>query len=130
MAKTTFLALFCVMGLLSGCTFNQGAGSQAGVSNEKDHFAYALQGSKSGEETFKWENTKTRANVNWGGQGSGTFTVQITDSAGTRVLSDAFGGAGQAGNSKTTSTGVAGTWTIVIAFSSFNGQGGFAVDAV
>ncbi|MBI4393707.1 MAG: hypothetical protein HY556_07935 [Euryarchaeota archaeon] len=130
MTKPTLLAALCVLGLLSGCTFNQGAGGQAGVSNQKDHFAYGLQGSKSGEETFKWENTKTRASVNWGGQGTGTFTVQITDSAGTRVLSDAFGGAAQAGNSKTTGAGAPGTWTIVIAFSNFNGQGGFAVDAV
>jgi len=115
----------------AGCSGSQGAygGSvgQQGVCNQQDHFSYGVQGVKSGSESYTWQNGGNAASVQWGGQGSGSFTVSITDAAGKSVFSQSFNG-GQQGAQQTTASGQSGAWRIDLSFSSFSGQGGLSIN--
>jgi hypothetical protein len=120
------LVLATLIAGCAGCSGAQGYGGQQGLCNAQDHFTYGIQGTKSGTERYDWQNTGTAASVQWGGQGSGSFTVTIEDAAGQQVYSRSFGG-GQAGSHDTTSRGRAGLWHIDLTFTGFSGQGGLDI---
>ena len=124
------LALLLALTALAGCTFSQGSipggYGQQGAVNERDHFQYGLQGTKSGQEGHTWQMTGSVAVVRWGAQGSGSLTVTISDADGKQVFKGTFSG-GQSGGEQRTSPGRAGAWTIHLAFRDFNGQGGLEV---
>jgi hypothetical protein len=114
-------------GNCSGAQGATGAGyGQQGVCNSPDHFAYGLQGTKTGAERFDWQNGGTAAYVQWGAQGAGGVTVSITDNAGAQVFAQSFSG-GQSGGQQRTSSGQAGTWHITLDWQGFSGQGGLSI---
>lgn len=121
--------------LTPGCsTAAKCAGQQAwkgadGVCNTEGHFAYGGEKSNLTEtETHDWTNPQSRAEVNWGGKGSGNLSVTIRDANGTEVYSEVFDG-GQGAGSETTSAGAPGEWTIELAFEDFEGKVALSIQA-
>jgi hypothetical protein len=118
------VASLAVLVLLSGCT-------QAAVSNQTDHFSYSGQvAGVSDTKAYTWHNTVGKTAVSWGGQSaSGTFTLTVKDAAGKVVYAKQVGGTQQGGVSDSSSSGLAGDWSVTLDFHDFTGQMGLSLDA-
>lgn len=117
--------------LVAGLVVLAGCASQSSVSNQTNNFSYAGQAAGHDDvESYTWKNTMGSARVDWGGQvADGSFTLTIKDAAGKQVFSKSLGGTSQEGFSGSTSTGLAGDWTVKIVFDDFTGQMGLYVRA-
>jgi hypothetical protein len=114
------LALVATTALLSGCV-------SSGVTNSRNAFSYGGQmASKGGTESYAWQNDGSAAQITWGGQGTGTVTVTLRDSAGTQVYQGTFGN-GQGGTAATSGRGLPGTWHVDLGFTGFSGQMGLSI---
>lgn len=117
---------------LSGCL----AGLQGleQVTNQTDQFGYGGSFSdKSGIRTFDWAMSGTIAAVNWGTANveSGSVRVTVKDDAGKTVYDGKLSKGGVtaavaegvegSGASKYSKPGIAGTWTVEVAFTDFTG---------
>ena len=104
-------------------------GIQPQIVNITDSFSYqvsAIQGF-TGTYTYTWQNTGTLARITHSSDAgaTGTATVVVRDAAGTQVYSGALVSSGQP---MSTPAGVAGAWTINVAYTDYsNTQVNFAV---
>jgi hypothetical protein len=104
-------------------------GIQPQIINNPDAFSYQLSdlSGVNGTWDYTWQNTGTLAKVTHASDAgaSGTATITIRDGAGTQVYSGAFATSGEPVSSP---AGVAGAWTISVAYSNYsNTQVNFAV---
>jgi hypothetical protein len=118
------------MGGGQGCMGRQDFSGQGAVCNEENSFHYGLQGTASKTETYTWQNSKSKATVAMGFQGTGSVSVTLKDASGTSVFTKTYQGAGQAGGTETTRSGAPGAWTIQIQMRDLQGQMGVTVGAV
>ncbi len=91
------------------------------VGNVKDSFGYSLSAAnKTKNETYRWENGAMQAIVSYSGAvQEGTVTLTIQDAIGRVVYSGHY--SGNDSHAIDTETGVAGTWTIEMAFEEYYG---------
>lgn len=134
----TFSSFTIRMGLLAISLIAVGCGDsptspppgiQPQVVNDTDWFSYQVTNldGVAGTWDYTWQNTGTLAKVTHASDSgaSGTATLTITDADGTEVYSGAFASSGE---TVTAPTGVAGAWTISVAYSAYsNTQVNFAV---
>ncbi|HWG91715.1 MAG TPA: hypothetical protein VNZ52_12775 [Candidatus Thermoplasmatota archaeon] len=123
------LAVLALVPLAAGCTFSQDGTTQSAVSNQKDSFSYAVQGSLSGTHTYTWENSKREAAYNVAVQGSGSVLISIKDPDGKTMLNREVSVTGQTSKAGIAGSGSPGKWTITFTFKNMNGQGAITVNA-
>lgn len=78
-----------------------------------------------------WSNSATKGEYSMDitSSNGGTFNLTVKDAAGTTVLNETLtAGIGDDSKSGLTSAGTAGTWTITITLTNFNGDGSYSVD--
>jgi len=114
-----------------GCGDNPTAppGIQPQITNLTDAFSYQITNldNVTGSWDYSWENTGALAKVTHASDAgaTGSATVSVRDAAGTEVYSGALASSGEPISAP---TGVSGTWTITVTFSSYsNTQVNFAV---
>ena len=117
-------SLALVVPLLAGCAGN------VGVSNVTDAFSYGGQvAEKTATESFTWHNTKSQAILSWGGQlAKGSIALTIQDAAGKTVYSKSMTDANN-GFSGNTQSGLAGDWTVKLAFAGATANMGLSLAA-
>jgi len=81
-------------------------------------------------KTFNWQNSLSTADYNADitSSSNGLFQMIVKDSEGTTVLDRSLDGSVEPDSySGVTSNGVAGTWTVTINLTDFNGDGSFSL---
>jgi hypothetical protein len=124
------VAAVTALALVAGCGDDPTApGIEPQITNLSDAFSYQVSSIEnfSGTHSYTWQNTGTVAKVTHasdaGATGSATLTVR--DAGGTLVYS---GQLVSSGEPVTDPAGVAGAWTVTIAYSDYsNTQVNFAV---
>ena len=104
-------------------------GIQPQITNNPDAFAYQITNLSdvTGTYQYTWQNTGTTAKVTHATNAgaTGTATVTLRDAAGTQVYTGPLATSGEPVSSP---TGVAGAWTISVAYTGYsNAQVNFAV---
>lgn len=124
-------AAFATMAFVAACGDGPTAppGIQPQITNLTDAFSYQVSAIENftGTNTYAWQNTGTGAKITHASDAgaTGTATVSVRDAAGTQVYS---GPLATSGEPLTSPAGVAGTWTIQVAYSGYsNTQVNFAV---
>jgi hypothetical protein len=122
-----FTALILVAACGDGPTAPPGIQPQ--ITNLTDAFSYQVSAVQdfTGTYNYTWQNTGALAQISHASDAgaTGTATVVVRDAAGTQVYSGQLVSSGQPVSSP---TGVAGTWTISVVYSSYsNTQVNFAV---
>lgn len=115
----------------AGCDASNTTSGQAAVCNNKNDFSYAMNaGATSSTETYAWENSQSKASVNWASNlGLGSVTIVIKDEGGKQVYSKTYSGTGQGATTQSTDEGQPGSWTIEVRLSNVSGQVSFHVRA-
>lgn len=114
------LVLFAFAAIIS-CDSPTAPGIEPEITNNADSFFYQVRDirSETGNWEYTWQNGGTLATVshssNAGSTGSATLT--ILDAAGTQVYS---GPLLTSGEPTTSPAGVAGAWTVIIAYSDYS----------
>ena len=109
------IALACTLFGTLGCGDSTSPGIQPEIVNDPDSFSYQVSAIQnySAAASYSWQNTGTQANVNQAcSLTSGSATLVILDANGTQVYSHSLTDNG----TYTTSSGVAGVWTIRILY--------------
>lgn len=99
-------------------------GIQPEVANETDSFAYQVSSVKnfSGAASYSWENTGVAASVDIASaQESGSAVIVLADADGNHVFEEPVSTNG----SFPSATGTAGSWTILVYYTSFTGTVNF-----
>lgn len=123
-------AAFAALALVAACGDGPTApGIQPQVTNLTDAFSYQVSSIQNftGTYAYTWQNTGTLARISHASDAgaTGTATISVKDAAGTQVYSGQLASSGQPVSSP---TGVAGAWTISVAYSNYsNTQVNFAV---
>lgn len=121
LASPRSLGLAVILGAgLTACSSNPLEPFQPQISNATDNFqlqATAVVGVTS-TQTYSWSNTGTRATINHSTTtAAGTAQLTIRDGAGTLVYTKAL----VPSLNEATTTGTAGTWTIVLTMTTYSG---------
>ena len=126
----TRAAFFAILVLAVACDDSPTApGIEPQVVNNPDAFSYQTSdlGDVTGTWEYTWQNTGTNAKVTHASDagGTGSATLTVLDAVGTQVYSGAFATSGEV---VTSPAGVAGSWTIRVAYAGYsNTQVNFAV---
>lgn len=99
---------------------------EPGVVNTTDSFVFQAAGLRNVTQTteYVWRNTGTVANVTQNSSiTSGTAILRIRDNSGAQVYSNSLAATGTVA----TSAGVAGNWTIEVAFTNVTGTVSFTI---
>src|SRR5688572_30065027 len=129
-AAQVLLASFTALVLVAGCGDGPTApGVEPQITNIADAFSYQVTSLQnfSGTHSYTWQNTGTVAKITHASDAgaTGSATVTIRDAAGTQVYSGQLTSSGEPLSGP---AGVAGAWTITIAYSAYsNTQVNFAV---
>lgn len=114
--------------LLSGCGSDPATaptpGIQPQIVNNTDDFSYQISsvGNYTGSASYSWQNTGISANINQSTTvTSGSMSLIVRDAAGTQVYSRSLADNG----TFVTADGVAGTWTVQIAYNLASGTVNF-----
>lgn len=113
--------LLVLVATLVGCDSPTAPGIEPEIVNDPDSFSYQVRDirNSSGTWEYTWQNGGTLATVshstNAGGTGSATLTV--LDAVGTQVYSSPLLTSGEP---TTAPAGVAGAWTIRVAYSNYS----------
>ena len=120
-----------MLGALSACGSDRSnplsPAVQPEVVNNADAFSFQVTGVQNASATldYSWQNTGTVATVNQSASiSAGSATLIIRDAAGTQVYSRSLSDNG----TFTSTTGVAGTWTVRVVFSGTSGTINFRSD--
>lgn len=122
-------AALAALTLAVACGGPTAPGIQAQITNLTDTFSYQVTSIQNftGMYAYTWQNTGTLARISHASDAgaTGTATLIVKDAAGTQVYSGQLASSGQP---LTTPAGVAGAWTINVAYSNYrNTQVNFAV---
>ena len=134
MRVTAFLALraatLAALAFVVACSDSPTApGVEPQITNLTDRFSYQVSSIRNftGTQTYRWQNGGTLARISHSSNAgaTGTATLIVRDAAGTQVYS---GQLVSSGEPLTTPAGVAGAWTINVAYSNYsNAQVNFVV---
>lgn len=130
--ESSFLTRVATAGTLATCLALAGCGSHAPtapgiqpqIANLTDDFSYQVSnvGNYTGSSPYSWQNTGISANVNQATTvTSGAMMLVITDAVGTQVYARSLSDNG----TFVTADGVAGTWTIRVAYNGASGTVNF-----
>ena len=107
--------------LIAGCDSPTSPGIEPEITNNADSFAYQVRdvNNSTGTWEYTWQNGGTRATVSHSTNAgsTGTATLTLLDAAGTQVYS---GPLLTSGEPTTSPAGVAGAWTVRIAYSDYS----------
>jgi len=116
--------------VMTGCGSSPTApGIQPQISNVPDNFSYQTSNVRgySGAYTYSWTNSGTGASVNQATTvTAGSITLTIKDANGTQVYARSLADNG----TFSTTTGVAGTWSLRLVYSGASGTVNFRVQKV
>ena len=118
-ARSLVLAVILGAGLIA-CSSNPLEPFQPEISNATDNFQLQATAvvAVTSTQTYSWSNTGTRATINHSTTTTaGTALLTIRDGAGTLVYTKAL----VPSLNEATSTGTAGTWTIVLTMTTYSG---------
>lgn len=124
LARSLWSSGLAVLVTLSACGDDPLAPFQPEVSNAVDNFQ--LQATNvatvTATRTYTWQNTGTRATVNHSTMlSAGSIRLTVRDAAGTTVYDKGL----VPSLNEPTSTGTAGTWTIVLTMTGYSGTVNF-----
>ncbi len=133
MAGARILTVFLIATMFAGCADIGVDGMRTtdhkSVGNVKDSFGYSMSATnKTKVETYKWENTASKAMIGLSGSvQQGELRLVIKDAAGLTVFQETYTGNGS--ESVSTNRGLSGMWTIQMTFDDYYGALSMGVTA-
>lgn len=114
-------AVLVALAVTAGCDSPTAPGIEPEIVNDADSFSYQVRDIRNftGTREYTWQNGGTLATVSHSSNAgsTGTATLTLSDAAGTQVYS---GPLLTSGEPTTSPAGVAGAWTVRIAYSDYS----------